>query len=126
MKLTGIFRTLLIFFGTLFVSIGIIGIFVPVLPTTPFLLLAAACYARSSERFYNGLMNNRVFGSYIRNYWEGRGVPLKVKIISILFLWSAISFSILLVVSNIIIRIILIGIAIAVTVHIAMIRDRRK
>lgn len=121
-----IVRSVLVFTGTLSVLLGIMGIFLPILPTTPFLLLAAACYARSSDRFYNGLINNRVFGSYIRNYREGRGVPFRVKMISITFLWSAISFSILFAVSDVIIRLILIVIAIAVTLHIASIRNRRK
>ena len=121
-----IVRAVLIFSGTLSVLLGIIGIFLPILPTTPFLLLAAACYARSSDRFYNGLMNNRLFGSYIRNYREGRGVPLRVKLISITFLWSVISFSILFAVSDVIIRIILVVIAIAVTLHIASIRKRGR
>lgn len=121
-----IIRAVLIFSGTLSVLLGIIGIFIPILPTTPFLLLAAACYARSSVKFYNGLMNNRIFGSYIRNYRAGRGVPFRVKIVSISFLWSAISFSILFVVSDVIIRIILVVIGIAVTLHIASIRNRRK
>lgn len=114
------------FSGTLFVALGIIGIFLPVLPTTPFLLLAAACYARSSDRFYNGLMSNRVFGNYIRNYREGRGVPVKVKIVSITFLWASISISMLLVVFDILLRLILLVIAIAVTLHIASIRNYRK
>ena len=70
------FRFLLIIAGTIFLVFGIIGIFLPILPTTPFLLLAAACYARSSKRFYNWLMNNKWFGNYIKNYNEGRGVPL--------------------------------------------------
>ena len=61
-------RILLIIAGTFFVGIGIVGIFVPVLPTTPFLLLAAACYERSSQRFYSWLLNNKWFGNYIRNY----------------------------------------------------------
>ena len=106
--------------------LGVVGAFLPVVPTTPFLLLAAACYARSSDRFYRGLMNNRILGSYIRNYREGRGMPLRAKATLIAFLWSAISFSILLAVSDTIIRITLIAIAIAVTFHIATTGSRRK
>ena len=111
-------RKLLIFAGTFFVVIGIIGIFLPLLPTTPFLLLAAWCYARSSERFYNWLINNKWFGEYIKNYREGKGVPLKVKILSISFLWITILISVYFFVTNIYIRLILIAIAIAVTIHI--------
>ncbi|MFH0931814.1 MAG: YbaN family protein, partial [Candidatus Zixiibacteriota bacterium] len=76
-------RGALIITGTFFVGLGVLGIFLPLLPTTPFLLLAAACYARSSKRFYNWLLNNRWFGSYIKDYKEGKGVPSKVKAISI-------------------------------------------
>jgi len=64
-------RRVLIVAGTFFVGLGIVGIFIPILPTTPFLLLAAACYARSSERFYNWLLNHRWFAKYIRPYREG-------------------------------------------------------
>jgi hypothetical protein len=78
-------KGVLIIAGTSFAGLGILGIFLPLLPTTPFLLLAAACYARSSERFYNWLLNNRWFGHYIRNYLEGKGVPLRVKVLSICF-----------------------------------------
>ena len=124
MHLKTFIRGILIASGTLFVVLGIIGIFLPILPTTPFLLLAAVCYARSSDSFYNGLMNNRFFGNYIRNYMEGRGIPIKVKIASITFLWALISFSLVLVAMDIIYRIILLGIAIVVTLHIATIRNR--
>jgi uncharacterized membrane protein YbaN (DUF454 family) len=111
-------RGVLIVAGTLFVGLGILGIFLPLLPTTPFLLLAAACYARSSERFYNWLLNNRWFGRYIKNYLEGKGVPLRVKVLSICFLWLAIVYSVVFVVDILLVRIILTFIAIGVTIHI--------
>jgi uncharacterized membrane protein YbaN (DUF454 family) len=119
-------RKLLIVAGTFFVVIGIIGIFLPILPTTPFLLLAAWCYARSSEKFYNWLINNKWFGTYIKNYREGRGVPIKVKVLSISFLWLTIIFSVVFIVSNFYIRIILIGIAIGVTIHVLTIRTLKQ
>jgi uncharacterized membrane protein YbaN (DUF454 family) len=117
-------RRFLIAAGTLCVGLGIIGIFVPILPTTPFLLLAAACYMRSSERFYRWLTNNRVFGAYVRNYIEGRGMPIRIKLATILLLWLAIGLSITFAVESLVIRIILISIAVGVTVHIALIRRR--
>jgi len=116
------FRYLLIIAGTIFLGFGIIGIFLPILPTTPFLLLAAACYARSSQRFYNWLMNNKWFGNYIKNYHEGRGVPLKFKIFTISLLWITILTSIYFVINNFWIEIILIIIAIGVTIHIITIK----
>jgi len=111
-------RILLIIAGTFFVGLGIIGIFVPVLPTTPFLLLAAACYARSSQRFYGWLLNNKWFGNYIRNYLERKGVPLKVKVVTIALLWIAIGCSAAFAVQIPVIRLILVLIAIGVTIHV--------
>ena len=115
-------RRLLIAAGTLCTGLGIIGIFVPILPTTPFLLLAAACYMRSSERFYRWLTNNRVFGAYVRNYIEGRGMPVRIKVFTILILWLTIGLSITFAVQDLVIRIMLVCIAVGVTVHIALIR----
>ncbi len=112
--------------GTFFLILGIIGIFIPILPTTPFLLLAAACYAKGSKKFYNWLINNKWFGEYIKNYREQRGIPLYVKIISITFLWITIAFSTFIIVSNLLIQIILIIIAVGVTIHILTIKTKIK
>lgn len=117
---------ILIFFGSFFLIIGIIGIFIPILPTTPFLLLSAACYARGSEKFYNWLINNKWLGEYIKNYQKGRGIPLNIKILAISLLWITIVFSTIVVVSNYLIQIILIIIAIAVTIHILTIKTMKK
>lgn len=119
-------RGILITAGTFFVGLGVLGIFLPLLPTTPFLLLAAACYARSSKRFYNWLLNNKWFGNYIKNYREKKGVPLKVKLSSISLLWITILFSALFVVDILLFRIILILIAAGVTIHILSIRTLRR
>jgi len=119
-------KGVLIIAGTLFVGLGILGIFLPLLPTTPFLLLAAACYARSSERFYNWLLNNRWFGLYIKNYLEGKGVPLRVKVLSICFLWITIGYSVVFVVDTFLVRIILILIAVGVTIHILSTRTFKQ
>ncbi len=118
-------RRLLIGAGTLSTGLGIIGVFIPILPTTPFLLLAAACYMRSSERFYHWLINNRIFGAYVRNYIEGRGISIRIKIFTILLLWLTIGLSITFGVQNIAIRIVLICIAVGVTAHISLIKKRK-
>jgi uncharacterized membrane protein YbaN (DUF454 family) len=118
-------RRLLIGAGTLCTGLGIIGIFVPILPTTPFLLLGAACYMRSSDRFYRWLINNRIFGAYVRNYIEGRGMPAKVKVFTVLLLWLTMGLTIAFGVQNTVVRVVLICIAIGVTVHIVLI-GRRK
>jgi uncharacterized membrane protein YbaN (DUF454 family) len=118
-------RRLLIIIGTICVVSGVIGIFVPILPTTPFLLLAAACFLRSSPRFHRWLMNNRLFGTYIRNYTEGKGIPLKVKLFTIFLLWATIGISIWLA-ANLIVTVILLIVATGVTIHIICIRTRKK
>ena len=117
---------LLILTGTISTGLGVIGIFIPVLPTTPFLLLAAACYMRSSERFYRWLLNNRLFGTYISDYIEGKGMPLRKKVVTILLLWIIIGLTATLGVQNIAVRIALVIIAIGVTVYIILIRTNRE
>lgn len=115
-------RWLLIAAGTVSILLGILGIILPLLPTTPFLLLAAASYARSSVKFYNWLINNRFFGSYIKNYREGKGIPLRVKVSAISFLWITILITAVFFIPVIAVKILLIIIAAAVTVHIVKIQ----
>ena len=115
-------RTLLLVSGTLCVVLGVLGVFLPVLPTTPFLLLAAICYARSSKRFYNWLTTNRWCGEYIRNYREGRGIPLKQKVLTILLLWLTIGYAALFVISLWWVKLILLVIAVGVTIHLVSIK----
>lgn len=119
-------RWILIIAGTIFVGLGTLGIFLPILPTTPFLLLAAACYARSSKRFYDRLINNKWFGAYIKNYREGKGIPLKVKVYTISLLWITILFSAFFFISIFWVRVVLILIAVGVTVHVLIIKTYRQ
>ncbi len=105
--------------GALCVVIGAVGVVVPLLPTTPFLLLAAACFARSSERFYSWLMNHRWFGPTIRNYRERRGTTRRVKIVSITILWSSIALSSAFLLGNRPALLVLALVGIGVTVHLA-------
>jgi uncharacterized membrane protein YbaN (DUF454 family) len=118
-------RGLLVVAGTVCVGLGVLGIFLPLLPTTPFLLLAAACYGSSSRRFYQWLLNNRWFGDYLRDYREKKGVPLKVKLFAISLLWLTILLAVAFVVDILPIRIVLILIAGLVTTHILRIRTLR-
>ncbi len=104
-------RFLLIALGFILVGIGILGIFLPVLPTTPFLLLAAALFAKSSPKFYKLLINNKYLGSYLHDYREGKGISLKIKIITLILLWTSILISAFLLISDLYIRISLILIA---------------
>ena len=76
-------RALWLCLGVLFVGLGLIGVLLPGLPTTPFMLLAAACFARSSQRFYNWLLNNPLFGEKVRRYRAGHGIPQRVKLFAV-------------------------------------------
>lgn len=86
-------RGILVAVGTLSVCLGILGILLPVVPTTPFLLLAAACYAHSSERFYVMLLTNRFFGHYIRDWRDKRGFTISMKLWIIFILVATMSLS---------------------------------
>lgn len=104
--------------GLISLSLGIIGIFVPLLPTTPFLLLAAFLFARSSKKFHTLLMNNKYLGPYIKNYLEHKAIPLKTKIYSLIFLWTTILYSVFFIVNITHVKGLLFIIAIGVTIHI--------
>lgn len=119
-------KILLILCGWAAVGLGILGVVLPILPTTPFLLVAAACFVRSSERFYDWLLNNRWFGDLFRNYKTRQGIPLKVKIIAICMLWLAISYSALVWVPLLVIKLFLFAIAIGVTMHISSIKTLQE
>lgn len=116
-------RWLLISAGTACVAVGAIGIFVPVLPTTPFLLLAAACYTRSSQRLYYALLHNRLVGSYLRNYLEGRGMTRRAKMWTLCLLWTGIALAAAFGTDSLMIRILLATVLAAVTIHILTIGD---
>jgi uncharacterized membrane protein YbaN (DUF454 family) len=122
-----IVRASLFIAGTFLLALGAIGIFLPILPTTPFLLLSAACYLRSSERMHKWLLNNRWFGKYIRNYQEGKGIPLKTKILAMTVLWVAILYSAFIVLDEIlIVQIALLAIALGVSVHLVRLPTLKK
>ena len=115
-------RFVLIGMGTLCVALGVVGIFAPILPTTPFLLLAAFFYARSSQRFLNWLLTNRWFGGYIKNYREGHGIPRREKVLTIMALWLTVGLSALYAVSLWWARALLIAVAVGVTFHLLRIK----
>ena len=80
--------------GSLFVGLGAIGVIVPGLPTPPFLILAAACYIRSSQRLYDWLISNKRFGPYLKDYREGKGIPRKAKRLAVVMIVVFVSFSV--------------------------------
>jgi uncharacterized membrane protein YbaN (DUF454 family) len=114
-----LFRFLLIALGSLSVGLGVIGIFIPLMPTTVFLLLAAACYARSSDRFYQRLIENRWLGSYIRNSREGRGMSRRHKGVTLALLWIGMLATIVFSLEGWGARVLLAAIGLGVTIHVA-------
>ena len=118
-------KIVLIFTGTVFVALGVLGIFLPLLPTTVFLLLAAFCFSRSSERFHNWLVDNRLTGAYIKNYQSGRGISPKQKASTLVFLWVSIGVSIWLLSAGFWVTLLLLAVAVGVTTHILWIKTYR-
>lgn len=104
--------------GVLFVGLATLGIVLPLLPTTPFLLLAAACFFRSSDRLYQWLITHRWFGSYIRNYREHRALTLRTKIVTVGLLWATLGFTICGLVNSLVLQIVLFLVGTGVTVHV--------
>lgn len=115
--LTSLKKILLIMVGWLSVILAVLGIFLPLLPTTPFLLLAAFCFARSSPRFYQWLITNRWFGEYLNRYRSGQGMQMKHKVVALALMWPAMLYSAFMVLSSPWGQISLMLIALGVTWH---------
>ena len=118
MKRASFQRKLYLAAGMLFLVLGALGVVIPVLPTTPFLLLAAAMFMRSSGRFYLWLTNHRLFGAFIRNYRLYRAVPLRSKVLALVFLVLTIGYSVIFVLESWWLRALLLAVAIVVSRHI--------
>jgi len=112
--------------GIMLVIVATIGIFVPLLPTTPFLLLAAACFLKSSDRAYQWLLNNKIYGKYIRNYIEKKGIPLRIKVFTLLLLWISIAYAFLFATDHVWVRAALLIVLAGVSTHILLIRTKKK
>jgi uncharacterized membrane protein YbaN (DUF454 family) len=124
-KPTGKFaRFLMVFGGVVSVVLGTIGIFVPILPTTPFLLLAAYLFFRSSQGLYRWLLTHRVFGFYIKNYIEYRAIDIKIKAFTLILLWGSITYSVYFATGTLWLQVLLVAIAIGVTVHVVKLRSK--
>ncbi|HKS06265.1 MAG TPA: YbaN family protein [Gemmatimonadaceae bacterium] len=121
----GIRRYVLIGVGSVSLATGVIGMFVPLLPTTCFLLLAAWCFGKSSPRLHHWMYHNRWFGSYLLDYRSGRGIPRAVKIGSLAVLWGTIGATVVFAISTTWVRVLLLAIAVAVSAHVATQRDAR-
>ncbi len=93
-------KIVLTILGLLSLVLGVVGIFLPLLPTTPLLLLSAWCFIRSSTKLYDWLLNHPYLGKYIRNFREHRAIPLRVKVLSVAMVWLTIGYCIFVVVSE--------------------------
>lgn len=115
---SGAARWTLLIIGTISVILGVIGLLLPIMPTTPFLIVAAACYARSSRKFYVWLVTNRWFGQQIRDWRAGKGIPLKSKIAATVVIAATFGTSIAVFVPYIWLKITMVVIATAVLIYI--------
>ena len=119
-----IFLTIL---GLVSFALAVAGIFLPLLPTTPLLLLAAWCFVHSSPRLYEWLMQHPKFGPYIRNFRENRAIPLHVKVVAIVMIWLTIGFCILAVVDEYLwAQIAMFALATAISWHILSYKTLKK
>ena len=124
-KLSGFQKYFYLASGVLLVAIGVIGIFLPVLPTTIFLILASACFVKGSPKANDWLRNHKILGMYIKNYQDKIGLTIKSKIINISFLWTMILLSAFMFTDEIYIRLLLIAVAVGVTIHLLMVKTKR-
>ncbi len=104
--------------GVLLVGLATAGIFLPLLPTTPFLLLAAACFIRSSDRLYRWLVTHKWFGPYIRNYREHKAITRRAKVVILLLLWGTLGYTAIGVISVLVVRVLLLLVGVGVTLHV--------
>lgn len=104
--------------GSISLVLGIIGIFVPMLPTTPFLLLTAALYFRSSPKLYNWLMSHPRLGTYIRNFRENKAIPLRVKIVSVSLVWATLLYCTFCIAQELWLKALFLLLAAGITIHI--------
>jgi hypothetical protein len=118
--LSGVLKGFLLMVGFLSLGVGLIGIMLPLLPTTPLLLLATACLIRSSPRSHRWLLHNPISGKYLRDYSEGKGISRNTKIATVALLWSSIILSGLMI-EDLFIALLLIIVALVVSVHISQI-----
>ena len=111
-------KTLLRRVGLVAVCLATLGIFLPLLPTTPFLLLAAALFFRSSPRHYHWLLNHPVLGTYVRNFREHKAIPLRVKVISVSLVWATLLYCALGLSLPLLLRVLLLILAAVISGHI--------
>ena len=128
-----VYRGLWLTAGLICLGLGAVGIVLPILPSTPFLLAAAACFCKSSTRMYKWLLGNKWFGEYIRNYREGKGIPLKSKVMALSVLWITIGVSIIFFLNRLLppqlvlpMQLAMLAVAFGVSIHILRMRTFKK
>jgi uncharacterized membrane protein YbaN (DUF454 family) len=109
-------KLVLIILGTISLFLGILGIFIPGLPTTPFILLTAGLYVRSSEKLYRWLITNKYLGSFISDFRKNKGLSFQTKLYSIILMWIMISISAYFFMNTLIPRMVLVTLGIIGTV----------
>jgi len=119
-------KALLVALGTCSVALGVVRMVLPLIPTTPFLLLAVYCYGRSSPRFLRWLLANRCFGAYLDNYLTGRGMVLRDKVVSLTTLWIALGITGATAVTGWRGRALLAAVGVGVTAHLVRLRTHRS
>ena len=117
-------KAILIILGFLLIILGAVGVAIPVLPTTPFILLAALCFSISSRKLHDWLRRNRIFGQYIENYHTKQGISIWLKAASIAFLWTGLIIS-MIIVRTVWIYIVLGLVGIGVTIHLLLIKTKK-
>lgn len=119
-------KYLLAALGLVSLTLGIIGIFLPVLPTTPFLLLASFLFLKSSKSLYEWLMNHPKLGPYIKNFMVHKSLPLRVKVISVSMVWVTLLYCAIFVAGHWALSLFFILLATAITVHILSYKTLKK
>ncbi|MEW6216612.1 MAG: YbaN family protein [Candidatus Bipolaricaulota bacterium] len=112
--------------GLLCVGLAVLGWILPIMPATPFLLLAAWCFARSSPRLHRWLHGNRLFGRYLRDYEEGRGLPWTWKAATLALIWGSVAFSATFIARATWLRLLLGVTTLGMTWHILRLPTRRR
>ncbi len=117
-------KSLFLIIGISSLVLGFIGIFLPVLPTTPFILLAAYCFAKSSERFHRYIMKHKLFGRMVSDFYERKIIPVKTKIVALTLMWATLFLSVIFFMPYIWVKSVVIGIGVAVTIYLLSFRSK--
>ncbi len=121
-----ILSILLIVSGSVFVCMGVIGIFVPLMPSTVFFLLAGACYVRSSEKLYYWLLHNKYFGNHVTNFMVKKAMPMRAKIVALSMMWLTMGYSALVIIPILSIKLLLLIIGLGVTKYILSMKTLKE